>query len=134
MGLLAAAFGQFCLAVLSLNIARILNWKADIAKMPQLIREVFHIHTWFIALTLLIFSTLTWRFAFQMSLGNEDIYRWLACAIGIFWGIRATLQITYYSSSHWRGIPSRTVVHVILLIVYTGWAALYLIAGTAIWK
>ena len=41
------------------------------------------------------------------------------------------LQVAYYSGSHWRGIPSRTAVHIILLVVYTGWAAVYLTAGLA---
>ncbi|MBE2179111.1 MAG: hypothetical protein IAE97_01380 [Chthoniobacterales bacterium] len=128
-GLLLAAAGQACLAVLNLNVARIMRWQSDIERMPLLVRQVFHVHTWFVSAALLIFAVLTWRFAPQIAAGGDPVYRWLACAIGIFWGVRAMLQVCYYSSSHWRGIPSRTVVHVILLAVYSSWAVLYLSVG-----
>ena len=128
-GLLLAGVGQCILALLNLNIIRILDWKSDVERMPLLVREVFLIHTWFISITLMIFSVLTCRFAHEMAFGNEPVCRWLTCAIGLFWAIRATLQVAYYSSSHWRGIPSRTAVHIFLLVVYSGWAVVYLTAG-----
>lgn len=122
--LLLAAFGQLCLAVIGFNMVRLLGWREEVARMPLLVRQVFHVHTWFISLTVFIFAALTWRFAGEMS--AEPMGRWLAACIGIFWGVRAVLQVTYYRSSHWRGIPSRTLVHGILLVVYPGWAVLYL--------
>jgi len=128
-GLLLAGVGQCILALLNLNIIRILDWKSEVERMPLLVREVFNIHTWFISITLTIFSVLTCRFAHEMASGNDPACRWLACAIGFFWAIRATLQVAYYSSSHWRGIPSRTAVHIFLLVVYSGWAAVYLTVG-----
>jgi hypothetical protein len=39
------------------------------------------------------------------------------------------MQVTYYSSVHWRGIPSRTLVHIVLLVAYSGFAVVYLTAG-----
>jgi hypothetical protein len=128
-GLLLAGVGQCILALVNLNIIRILDWKSDVERMPLLIREVFHIHTWFISITLGIFAALTCRFSHEMALGNDPVCRWLACAMGLFWAIRTTLQVAYYSSSHWRGIPSRTAVHVFLLVVYSGWAVVYLTSG-----
>jgi len=131
-GLYLAAAGQLILTFLNLGLVRIMGWESDLERMPLLVRQVFRIHAWFISITLLIFSTLTFRFAFVIANGSEPVYRWLACGIGIFWAIRAVLQVTYYSSSHWRGIPSRTAVHIFLLVVYTGWAGVYLTAG--FWK
>ena len=128
-GLLAAAFGQLCIALLNLRLIRILGWKEELARVPLLMREVFHVHAWFISITLLIFAALTSRFAREIALGDQPVYRWLACCIGGFWAIRALIQVTYYSSSHWRGIGSRTAAHFILLIVYSGFAAVYLTAG-----
>lgn len=125
--LLLAAFGQFCLSLLGLNIVRLLGWQDDVARMPLLVRQVFHVHTLFISATVMIFAVLTWRFAAQMS--TDPMGRWLAAAIGIFWGLRAVLQVTYYSDSHWRGIPSRTVVHGVLLFAYSSWAVVYLLAA-----
>jgi hypothetical protein len=36
------------------------------------------------------------------------------------------LQLTYYGSGHWRGQPGRTLAHVLLLVIYGSFAALYL--------
>lgn len=128
-GLILAAVGQLCIAMLNFALIRIMRWKDDLARVSLLVREVFQIHVWFISITLLIFSAFTFRFAGEMAAGSAPVYRWVACSIASFWAIRAILQITYYSSSHWRGIASRTAVHVILLIVYSGFAAVYFAAG-----
>ena len=51
---------------------------------------------------------------------------WLGACIGVFWGVRTVLQMTYYSSSHWRGKPGLTLVHVMLLVLYGGLSMVYL--------
>ena len=127
-----AATGQAAVALLNLNLTRILGWKTEVSRMSLLVREVFQIHTWFISLTLMIFAILTWRFGPLMISGEELTARWLAVSIGIFWGLRAILQITHYSGSHWRGDGTRTIVHFTLLFVYSAWAFLYFGVGTGI--
>jgi hypothetical protein len=128
-GLILAAAGQLCIAVLNLALVRVMGWKEDLARVSLLVREVFYIHSLFISLTLLIFAALTFRFAGEMAGSGLPVYRWLACSIGFFWTIRAVLQVTYYSSVHWRGIASRTIAHVVLLTVYSGFALAYFGAG-----
>jgi len=120
---------QLGLAVLSLCLPRILNWKADIERMSLLVREVFEIHSWFIALTLVIWAVLTWQFAPEMVQHPTAMSRWLCGAIGIFWGIRCVLQWLHYSPAHWRGIPSRTVMHWTLFVGYAAWTAVYAAAA-----
>lgn len=124
-----AAVGQFILALLSVLLPRLLDWQKPIEAMPLLVREVFLIHAWFIALTLIIFSALTWRFASEMAGGGQDFLRWFACAIGFFWALRCVMQWTHYSGGHWRGIPSRTAVHWIVFISYGAFATTYFVAG-----
>ncbi len=70
-----AAVTQIALAGLSLCLPRILDWKADIARMSLLVRQVFEIHAWFIALTLVIWGVLTWRFAPEMVLSPTALSR-----------------------------------------------------------
>lgn len=123
------AAAQIALAMLSLCLPRILDWKADINRMSLLVRDVFEIHSWFIALTLVIWGVLTWRFAPEMAHAPTDLSRWLCAAIGLFWGIRAILQWTHYDSSHWRGIPSRTLIHWTLFFGYGAWTTVYFMAA-----
>lgn len=127
--LLAAAAGQVVIAVLNLFLARMMHWQEDLRRIPLLIREVFHVHSWFVSATLAIFGVLTWRFAREMASGLNPLATWLAAAIGLFWAARTVLQVAYYSSSHWRGKRGRTAIHGCLLLAYGGLAATYLFAA-----
>jgi len=127
--LLLAATLQLGIAILNLFLVPLLKWQTEIARMPLLVREVFHVHAWFISVTLAIFATLTFRFSSEMELGVNPIAAWLAGAVGIFWAIRAILQVVWYSSSHWRGQLNRTLIHIALLVIYGGFAVIYLIAA-----
>jgi len=124
-----AAALQLGIAVLNLFLVPLLKWKEELAHTPLLLREVFHVHAWFISVTLAIFGLITWRFAGELAAHGNAIAVWLAAGIGIFWAIRTVLQITYYSSSHWRGRFGRTIIHILLLFVYGGMAAIYLRAA-----
>src|SRR6266496_561496 len=122
---------QLGVAVLNLFLIRLLHWREDLSRMPLLLREVFQVHVWFISITLAIFGVLTCRFAAEIATGQNVVAQWLAAGIGLFWGIRTVLQLTFYSSAHWRGQSGRTLAHVALLLVYGGFAALYLWAAFA---
>jgi hypothetical protein len=124
-----AAALQLAVALLNLFLVPLLKWKEDLARAPLLLREVFHVHAWFISVTLTIFGLMTWRFATDLASHTNAIASWLAAGIAIFWAIRTVLQVTYYSSSHWRGQFGRTVIHIILLFIYGGMAAIYLWAA-----
>src|SRR6266446_10426613 len=117
-----AAILQLGIAVLNLFLVRLLKWKEEVARMPLLLREVFQVHAWFISVTLTIFAAMTWRFAAEMAGHANPTCQWLAAGIGLFWATRIVLQVTYYSSSHWRGQTGRTLAHLALLIVYGSFA------------
>ncbi len=123
-----AAAAQLAIALLNLFLVRLLDWKADLDRMPLLLREVFHVHCWFVSITLGIFGVTTLRFADAMAASRNEACRWLTAGIGIFWAVRTVLQVTYYSSSHWRGRPVRTAIHVALLATYGGLALVYLLS------
>ena len=131
MSLQIAAVAQVAIAILNLFLVRLLGWREAISQMPLLLREVFHVHAWFISVTLVIFGAMTLRFSTDMATGASLVCRWLAAGIGLFWLIRTVLQITYYSSSHWRGQLGRTVAHVTLLALYGAFTVLYVWAGFA---
>jgi len=124
--LIAAALGQLAVAALNLRLEAILGWKPHLETLPPLMREVFVVHKWFISITLVIFATLTLRFAGEIASGASSLGRWLAAAIGIFWAIRTVIQWCYYGRDNWRGKGRETAVHWILTLVYGGWTALYL--------
>ena len=124
-----AAAAQLSVAVLNLFLVRIMKWEEEVARMPQLVREVFHVHAWFITVTLAIFGVVTIRFADELAAGTNDLGRWLAAGIGIFWLIRWLMQFFYYDSIHWRGKRAETIVHIVLIFIYGSLAGVYLLAA-----
>ena len=129
LGLRAAAIAQLGIALLNFSLVRLMKWKPDLDRLPLLIREVFQVHLIFISVTVGTFAVLTWRFAPEMAAGRIPLALWLALAIGIFWGIRAVMQWTYYSHTHWRGDAVRTLLHWLLFFGYGALALIYLCAG-----
>jgi hypothetical protein len=127
--LYAVAAAQLAVAVLNLFLVRLLGWRAELERMPLLVREVFMVHAWFISVTLAIFGAVTLRFALDFAAASHEVFRWLAAGIGFFWALRTVLQITYYSSSHWKGRLDRTIVHILLLATYGGFAGTYIAAA-----
>ena len=120
---------QIGVAIMNLFLVRLLKWEAELRAMPLLVREVFQVHAWFISVSLAIFGVLTWRFAEEMAKGSQPIGRWLCVGIGAFWAIRTVLQVTYYSSSHWKGQTGRTTIHILLLLLYGAMSCVYVWTG-----
>ena len=128
IALFIAAAAQFVIAVLNLFLVRIMKWEEPVAQMPQLVRDVFHVHSCFITITLVIFGVVTMRFAGELAAGTNDLGRWLVCGIGLFWLIRWVMQFFYYNSSHWKGKRAETIVHIVLIFLYGSFAGVYLLA------
>jgi hypothetical protein len=124
-----AAVMQIGIALLNLALPRILRWELELGQVSRLLSEVFHVHSWFISITVAIFGILTWRFGTELAGQTESMGRWLAGCIGSFWAIRVFLQLTYYSSSHWRGNAGRTVIHGLCLLVYGGLSVVYTVVA-----
>ena len=123
------AAAQLAVAIVNLFLVRLLGWRDELQRMPLLVREVFVVHAWFISITLAIFGAVTWRFAPEFARAPHEVFRWLAIGIGSFWALRTILQITYYSTSHWKGRMDRTIIHIVLLATYGGFAGTYFAAA-----
>ena len=127
--LVIAAAVQAGVAIINLFLVRLLGWKDDLAGLPALLREVFHVHSWFVSLTLIIFAVLTWRFAAEMAADAPTMAVWLAGMIGLFWGARTAVQWLFYSPTHWRGRSGRTLIHLALTAAYGGLTLVYFLAA-----
>ena len=118
VGLRIAAIVQIVVGALTLFLVRLLGWHTEVNRLPPLMRQVFFVHAWFISLTLMIFAVLTWGNVHAMASASNPTARWLAGAIAVFWAIRTTLQVCYYSTEHWRGKRGPTTIHIALLMIY----------------
>lgn len=125
LALRIVALAQLLVAILNFFLIPIMKWKTDLARAQLLIREVFRVHLIFISITLSIFAALTWRFADEIAAAASPMAIWLASAIGVFWIVRSIMQWLYYSSSHWRGNRTRTLIHWVLFLGYGAMGLVY---------
>ncbi|MHC4957414.1 MAG: hypothetical protein ACYTGN_03490 [Planctomycetota bacterium] len=88
-------------------------------------REIYHVHAFYLSFTLWIFAGFTVAFGQQMLNGDSAMLA-LARCIGAFWAVRVAIQLFYYSPEHWRGRPLETLAHVVLLAIYGSMSSVYL--------
>lgn len=110
---------QIAIGLLIFALPRLLGWRPALAAMPDLLREVYHVHALFLALTLWIFGGLT--LAYGSDIGP------LGPCIGLFWAVRVGVQLFYYSPGHWWGRRRETCIHLLLLGLYGSMSATYLL-------
>ena len=113
------AAAQIAIGCLVFLLPRILGWKPALAAMPPLLREIYHVHALFLALTLWIFAGLT--IVYGTAIGP------LGTCIGLFWLVRVGVQLFYYSPEHWRGKTRETCAHITLLALYGSMSVTYLL-------
>jgi hypothetical protein len=111
---------QTAIGVLVFFLPRVLGWEPALASAPRLLREVYHVHALFLALTLWIFAGLT--------IYTGGALGPLGFCIGVFWAVRVAVQLFYYSPAHWRGRRRETAIHLLLLTVYGSMSATYLVS------
>lgn len=123
-----AGVGLILLALLHVPIGKRLKWREDAARLSPVNASIFHVHTFFICLVLVMMGLPSmidpWIFLDRSAAGA-----WLTWSISIFWAVRLYFQWFVYQGSLWRGKRLETAVHWWFTLVWAGLAALYGICG-----
>ncbi len=93
------------------------KWTTELAPISLINRQMMYVHTFFIALVLLLMGILCLTSAKQIietQLGHK-----LALGMGIFWAFRLAIQLFGYSSKLWKGKRFETTIHVLFLILWS---------------
>lgn len=104
------------LSVLHIGFPRYFDWKQNLASASLVNRQMMHVHTGFIALTVFLFGVLCLTSAHDIvttPLGKR-ITMLLAC----FWTVRLLVQLFWYSPLLWRGKRFETGVHVVFSVLW----------------
>lgn len=72
-----------------------LRVRANVASVPEFIRQIFYVHWVYIVLTVGFFSALCFGFARDLA-GASALGRFLSGFMGAFWLLRVALQCFYY--------------------------------------
>lgn len=99
------------------------RWKEELGNLSLINRQIMYVHTFFIALLLLLMGMLCMTSSteiIQTALGKK-----LALGLCIFWGTRLFIQFFGYSSSLWRGKRLETTIHIVFALFWTYLSAVF---------
>jgi len=116
------------LAGLHAVFPRYFRWKEETAGLSLITRQILHVHTFFIALTVFLMGLLCVTSAaelLQTSLGRR-----ICLGLGVFWGIRLMIQFVGYSPKLWRGKVFETVMHVSFTLFWAFLTGVFFSAGS----
>jgi hypothetical protein len=104
------------LALLHGVFPKYFDWSGDLSSISLFNRQLIYVHTFFIALVLLLMGALCLTSADEMI--NTPLGRKLALGLAVFWTIRLGVQFFGYSSVLWRGKTFETTVHILFSILW----------------
>ncbi len=123
-----AGVGLILLAGLHVPMGNHLKWRAETARLSPANQSIFHGHTFFICLGLVMMG-LPCLLEPSIFLVNSRAGTWLAWLLSAFWAIRLFYQWFVYPWSLWRGKTIETVAHFWFTVIWFSLAALFAICG-----
>jgi hypothetical protein len=117
LGLVHAAFPKY------------FAWKKELAGLRLINRQMLYVHTFFIALAVVLMGVLCVTSAAEIT--GTPLGRKIALGLALFWTARLFVQFFGYSPQLWRGKRFETTVHIVFTIL---WAYLSAVFITIAWN
>ena len=115
------------LALLHAVFPRHFRWKEELASLSLLSREVMYVHTFFIALTVLLMGALCISSAQELE--NTELGKRIAIGLALFWTVRLLIQFFGYSSALWRGKTFETTAHIFFSILWLYFSMVFVLVA-----
>jgi hypothetical protein len=112
---------------------RFFGWEQELATVSLLTRRVFFVHSFFIALGVVLAGAVSFMYANAL-LRPAALNRALLAAMVTFWLCRLIAQFFAYDSAIWRGDRFRTFMHVAFALIWCYVTATYGIALITVWN
>jgi hypothetical protein len=109
------------------------EWKTELAKLSLFNRQMFLVHCFFIALTLVLMGGVTLLYTDAL-LQPTPLSRVALAAVVIFWLCRLFIQFFVYDSALWRGNKFNTSMHVLFSFLWTYVVLTYFFAAKHVWQ
>jgi hypothetical protein len=123
-----AGAGLILLAILHIPIGRKLRWSEDSRQLTPANRSIFHVHTFFICLVMVMMG-LPSILDPSVFTASSRAGSWLVWSISVFWAIRLYFQWFVYPADLWRGKRLETALHAWFTFVWAALAALFATCG-----
>ena len=123
-----AGAGMILLAIAHIPMSRTLQWREEAARMSLSTASVFHVHTLFVCVVLVMMG-LPALISPQIFTERTLPGSWLAWSFSVFWALRLFAQWFVFPSSLWRGKRLEMRMHMIFTLVWIGLIALFVVCG-----
>jgi len=113
------------LALAHVIFPRYFKWHVELHNISLINRQMMYIHTFFIALILLLMSILCLTSANELvetRLGNK-----IALGLAIFWLARLLIQLFGYSAELWKGKRKETIIHIVFTLLWSYMSVIFLL-------
>ena len=104
------------LSLAHVGLPRYFRWKTDLLGLSLFNRQVMYVHTFFIALAVLLMGVLCLTSAAEIT--GTQLGRKVSLGLAIFWAARLIVQFFGYSPKLWRGKVFETAVHVMFAVLW----------------
>lgn len=128
LALRITGIGLILLAFAHIPIGRRLGWREDASKLSPVNAAIFHVHTFFICLVLVLMGV--------PCLLDPNIFlvatragAWISWSFAAFWAIRLYCQWFVYGPELWRGKPLETFLHGVFTLIWSGLTAIFTACG-----
>lgn len=118
------------LALAHAAFSRYFGWREEFARVSLLSRQMFYVHTFFVALTVFFMGALAFWGAHEL-LRPTFLARALGGALTLFWAARLFCQFFVYSSQLWRGKAFETRMHWLFALLWTYVTGVF---ASALWQ
>jgi hypothetical protein len=115
------------------GFARHFKWKEECERLSAFNRQMFRVHCFFIALTLVLLGACS-LFYTKALLEPSPLSRVFLAGIVIYWLCRLFIQFFVYDSSLWRGQRFNTTMHVLFSVLWLYVVATYSAALRHVWQ
>jgi hypothetical protein len=92
------------------------KWKTELKPLSLINRQMMQVHTFFIALILLLMGLLCLTSAKELS--ETSLGKKISLGLAIFWTARLLIQFFGYSSDLWKGKKFETFAHIVFSIFW----------------
>jgi len=106
-----AGAALLALSLLHLVMPKRFAWSEELTRLSLLNRQIFYVHTFFIAFIVAQMGILFLFFP-EALLEPSPLARLVTSGLCLFWLARAFIQFFVYSPALWRGKPFETFVHI----------------------
>ena len=122
--LIGVGIAQVILGFAHAFFKKYFNWDQELKPVNLLTRQIFYVHTFFIAFVVVLFGVLT-IVCYQELLVPSKMALIITALLFLFWTVRLIFQFLVYSSKLWQGDPFRTVMHILFSLLWIWLTATY---------